>query len=370
VEQRIDRETPCLIETMLGAAVQAPSGDNTQPWRFVLDREQEQITFYLDETRDPSPMNAGQRMARIALGAAIENVLRTAKKNSRDAELELRTPPALAIIRLQSAMERTCAAEETIGSRVTNRRLYDGRPLASEIQERLRHDTPVLEGVRTHWITPRERIHELAHLIGRADALMLGDLSIRRAFLNNIRFDLPAAAAVPEGLSLASLELSAADRLALRMMPRVPDWLLKCCGVKQVFAGKACKLVESASGLCLIVAPDAAESTDLLVGRAMQRAWLALTAEGLAAQPMMSLLVLENLCDNGSSSQIAAIGQDTLHRLREDLRTSVPEIGDGRPAFLLRFGFASLPSGRTGRLSVSVVTTERSPSCNAKIKNS
>ena len=50
------------IETLLAAAVHAPSGDNTQPWRFELDAGQGRIVLHLDPTRDPSPMNAGQRL--------------------------------------------------------------------------------------------------------------------------------------------------------------------------------------------------------------------------------------------------------------------------------------------------------------------
>ena len=82
-------------------------------------------------------------------------------------------------------------------------------------------------------------------------------------------------------------------------MKRMPDGLLKLGGLAGVFAAKARQLVRSASGLCLVVAPDGAEATDLLAGRALQRAWLALAAEGLATQPMMSLLVLENVADRG-----------------------------------------------------------------------
>jgi nitroreductase len=56
------------LDTLLARAVRAPSGTNTQPWRFVVDDEARTIALDLDPARDPSPMNAGQRMARIALG--------------------------------------------------------------------------------------------------------------------------------------------------------------------------------------------------------------------------------------------------------------------------------------------------------------
>ena len=103
------------------------------------------------------------------------------------------------------------------------------------------------------------------------------------------------------------------------------------------------------------MARDDGEATDLLVGRAMQRAWLALAAEGLAVQPMMSLLVLENVSEHGAPALVESLGRGKLAALRDGFRALVPEIAGWRPAFLMRFGFAPAPSGRTGRLPLQAV---------------
>lgn len=345
------------LEELVQVATLAPSGDNTQPWRFGLDVGHSRIEFHLDETRDPSPMNSGQRMARIAIGATLENVLVHCQKRGWRVEREYEKSGTLAVIHLHGAGEPAAGDEAMLASRVTNRRLFDGRSLDASILNHLESATPILDGVATHWITGKERLAALAKLIGNADALMFGNPSMRRAFLSKVRFDRPPGETVEEGLSLASLELSLADRTILRMLPMLPNWLLRVTGARRAFAAKARKLVESASGLCLIVAPDRSEDTDLTVGRAMQRAWLTLSAEGLGAQPMMSLLVLENVADNGSPDLIAAIGSERLSALQQELRAYVPEISAGRPAFLLRFGFAPPPTGRTGRRPMASVAT-------------
>ncbi|HMB08165.1 MAG TPA: hypothetical protein VKP69_31090 [Isosphaeraceae bacterium] len=350
----------CAFNSVLAAAIYAPSGDNTQPWRFVIDPSGERIALQVDETRDPSPMNAGQRMARIAVGAALENLFRAAGGHGWTAELEAASPPDLAMVRL-TRRGVGGGGVEAITARVTNRRLYDRRPVPTEALEQLRRETPTLDGVSTHWIIERDRLKSLADLIGCADALMFGEPSMRRAFLSKVRFDVPPTEEVSEGLSLGSLELSGIDRLALQFMSRIPDRVLKVAGAGRVFAAKARQLVESASGLCLVVAPDSAEGTDLRVGRAMQRAWLALTDGGFAAQPMMSLLVLENALEYGNPPLIASLGLDRVAALCQRFRGLMPELGDGRPAFLLRFGFAPAPRGRTGRLSPSAVTASASP---------
>lgn len=338
---------------LVSAATRAPSGDNLQPWRFDVDAAAGRIVLHLDPARDPSPMNAGQRMSRVALGAALENVMRTARHNGWDIALESLQPPTVVV---QAADVRAGAIDPLVVQRVTNRRPYDGRALPPELQARLREETPLLDGVRTLWLSGRERLPALAALLGRADATMFGKRSMRRAFLGNVRFDAPARAEVAEGLSLASLELGFSGRLALRILRRLPHWLVRCSGALRPLAAHSQKLVESASGLCVLTAPDGREATDVVVGRALQRAWLALTAAGLAAQPMMSLLVLANLLERGCPEHVAAIGRRQVENLLPDFHQLIPEIGNDRPAFLLRIGFAPSPSGRTGRLDWQAVT--------------
>jgi hypothetical protein len=189
-------------ETLIQATTLAPLGDNTRPWQFGVDGERGSSAFSVDETRDCSPMNAGQRMARIAIGSALENALPTARRNGWETTLELASPPTLAVLRLPGSAGSAGEIDDAIRARVTNRRVYEGRIVAPEQLERLRAETSVLEDVTTHWITSKVHSTTLAEWIGRADALMLGDPIMRRAFLDKLRFGQPASAAVKERLSL------------------------------------------------------------------------------------------------------------------------------------------------------------------------
>ncbi len=345
------------LTTLLTAAQRAPSGDNTQPWRFVVDEASNRVALVLDPARDPSPMNAGQRMARVALGAALENMLQTADRRGWNLCRETPDDPeALAQVRLHGVDPVAAEVAPAVAARVTNRRRYDSRDLAPQVLDRLRGATAEPSAIVTHWLADRGRLPELAALIGRADALMFGAADMRRAFLANVRFDRPRAEAVEVGLSLDALELSTSDRLALRCLRGMPPWMVHLSGALRQFAVHSQRLVASASGLCLVVAPDGEPSTDVEVGMALQRAWLALTAEGLAVQPMMSLPVLE-----GAVERDPRRASPKLEELRRRLRELLPELRTGRAAFLLRFGYAPPPSGRTGRLPLSAVTTRWSP---------
>ncbi len=344
------------LVSLVAAAVRAPSGDNTQPWRFRLDEAAGRVTFLLDETRDPSNWNAGQRMARIAVGAALENLVREAARRGGTVVEETPAPPALAALRV-SLRDGTAPDDPAIRVRVTNRRRYDGRPMPAAVLAELAAATPPVRGVTTHWITGGERLREMGVLLGRADAAMFAAPEMLAALLRNIRFDVPAFAEVDEGLSTGSLELTAAERVLFPLLPRLPHGLLRATGTFRRMGARTRSLVAGSSGLCLVVAPDGKPETDIVVGRAMQRAWLSLTERGLAVQPMMSLLGLEGVFEFGRD--VAGLPRSVYVALRDDLRAAVPEIAGRRPAFMMRFGYAPAPSARVGRLPVAaVVETE------------
>ncbi|MEO2033295.1 MAG: hypothetical protein ABGZ35_14545, partial [Planctomycetaceae bacterium] len=333
---RIDTPMQMLLE----AAVLAPSGDNTQPWRFDVDETDRQIVVNVDPVRDTSPMNAGQRMSRIAIGAAVENIVRTVAFNDLKVATEPSATSHSVSIRLHEVAKTPLRADEAVANRCTNRRACHGKTVSAETLQRLQQQSTDLSEVETHWITDAEHVRRMAAVVRQADAILFGTAELRHAFLENVRFDRPDDETVDEGLSLASLEIKGRDRAPFRLLPKLPNWLVRLMRVGSTIGRQNEQLILGGAGLCLGVAADDEPLTDIAVGRAMQRAWLALTEQNLAVQPMMSLLVLQNALTHGSDSVRSALGTDRVQNLLEQLSTVCPQIDDGRPAFLLRFGYA------------------------------
>ena len=159
-------ETPALaphIERILDAAHIAPSRDNLQPWRFVVDGETG--SFLVDHDRDRSPANAGGRMARIAVGAAIECALAFAPREwgwSRERSTP-RGEGALATFTF-SAPKRNPEPDKALIRRATNRHLYDARALDDATFAWLREATPPVDRSRTLWFG-RERAKLLGPIV-------------------------------------------------------------------------------------------------------------------------------------------------------------------------------------------------------------
>jgi nitroreductase len=348
------------VEELTRAAGWAPSGDNTQPWRFDTVAGRRTIEVVLDPARDASPMNAGQQMALIACGAAVENVCWLARARGLQADVETlppgrpAAPTCVARVVLGERRQPDCAAPSALAitERVTNRRRYDGRPLDPGVRSRLERATVDVPGMAVHWVTDRALIGKLADRIALGDAVMFGEPGMRHAFLGNVRFDLPVNAEADEGLPIGSLEVSAADRLSLRAMRFLPDWLFALSGGARILGARTRKLVESSSGICLVAPASESDEAPLHLGRAAQHVWLTLTELGLAVQPMMSLPGLRFARTHGTPEQVRSLERLGVAAALRDFEQLLESAGLSRaPGFVLRFGYAPPPTCRAVRLT-------------------
>lgn len=326
------------FHTLLSAAILAPSGDNTQPWKFEIDEGASSITVLVDETRDTSPMNAGQRMARIACGAAIENILRTAQFNDWHTSVEWHgSPVKLATITVAGDFSKAGQVEQVVKDRHTNRHRYDGKVVPEETLTRLRSQLVEIPGTALTLVVSRDEIAQWAAAIGQADAAMFGQPEFLRAFLDNVRFDLPPNTVCDEGLALGTLGLSAIDQALLPAIRHTPAWLIRSRLFRRPFSAKARRLALSSSGLAIIDANHQSPTGDVAVGRMMERVWLALTELGLSTQPMMSIPVLNHA------------GQFEELRSHAPLLSRTSWFESDLPSTVLRFGHTAGAPIRTGR---------------------
>jgi hypothetical protein len=333
------------FHTLLSAAILAPSGDNTQPWKFAIDEAACSISVYVDETRDTSPMNAGQRMARIACGAAIENILRTAQFNDWQTSVEWHgSPVKLATIAVTGDYSKAGQIEQVVKDRHTNRHRYDGRDVSEETLNRLRNQVDEVPGTALTLVVSRDEIAQWADAIGHADAAMFGQPEFLRAFLENVRFDLPANTECDEGLALGTLGLSTIDQALLPVIRHTPAWLIRSRLFRRPFSDKARRLALSSSGLAIVDANRQSPAGDVAVGRMMERVWLALSGLGLSAQPMMSISVLNH------AGQFKEVGSNSEILLRTGWFQS------DLPSAVLRFGHTVSAAIRTGRRSSLLAT--------------
>ena len=338
------------IEHVLDAARIAPSHDNMQPWRFVA--EGDTVSFLVDHERDRSPANAAGRMAGIAIGASLECALLRAGRNGCTVRFLPPRPNALVTISI-SAPKRLVEADKALVRRSTNRRLYDGRPLDDATFAWVQQATPPLDATRTLWFG-RERVRALGPVIEEGETVFFADARAREAALRAVRFDVRDNEEVNRGLSIGCLELSASERMALDALRRTPQDRIIATGSTAKLGAHARRLVESASGVCVIVTRGSEPAADVAVGRCMQRAWLALTRRGLVAQPMGAIPALEAMLELDERAGVKSDQHDRATAVVAACRGAFPSLDKGtRVAVILRVGNAPPPTALVRRLPLA-----------------
>ena len=123
------------LEQILEAGNNAPSGENCQPWHFVVRGLA--IEVHLLPERDQSAYSWGQRAAYLANGAAIENMVIAASAEQYHTNVTYFPDPTdkwhVATITL--VKDQFCAPDALAaytGTRISNRKTYKKESLSSE----------------------------------------------------------------------------------------------------------------------------------------------------------------------------------------------------------------------------------------------
>lgn len=351
--------SPAEIRYLVAHAILAPSGGNIQPWCFEYRKGM--LTCRIDTERTSSFhfLDYQQRASVLAIGAAVENMVLAAGAIGLDCQIEsfpVSDDPQL-VCRLRfTRRPRPWPAStqfKQIPRRVTNRRLGPRRPLGSEASELL--EIALAGNGRLILITDASALEELGQLIGTTDRLQFLSKKMHRALLSELRWSPEATARTRTGIDIATLELSAADAAAMRVVALWPAMaFLKRVGGGRALERGAHKSIAAASAVGLLTMPCAGMPAFFEGGRIMERLWLAATARGLALQPYTALVYLLDRYTDGAEGYT----EDERRELAQLHRryTKIIDIPEGHVGLLLfRLAYADPPTARSLRLPVESV---------------
>ncbi|MRW94515.1 molybdopterin biosynthesis protein MoeY [Duganella sp. FT80W] len=291
LESRLDT----TLEQILELARWAPSGDNTQPWRFeILDARR--LVVHGHDTRDHCVYDLDGHPSQMSIGALLETMAIAASGFG----LEMRsmrhddTPdnrPTLSIELLEAPGLEADPLTDYILPRSVQRRALSRRPLTPA--EKAALSTALPAGYRIHWLEGSQR-----------------SAAARLMFRNaKLRLTMPEAHRVHKAVIEWNTQFSqdrmpdqalGADPLTTKLMRWVMHdwrrvqffntWLAGTLAPRlqmDLIPGLAC------AAHFLLVAERRPQHIDdyIAAGRAMQRFWLSATAQGLQLQPEMTPLI-------------------------------------------------------------------------------
>ena len=341
-----------VIEQILDAARWAPSGDNTQPWRFeVLGPRQ--LVVHGHDTREHCVYDLAGEASQLSLGALLESIDIAASMHGLSADVTRRQDAAPARPTFDISLRERPGAPDPLAayirSRTVQRRALSTRPLTHT--DKLALEAAAGPGYRVLWFE------------GSAQRWQVARLMFRNAHL---RLTMPEAYEVHR---------SVIEWGARHSVDRVPDQALGADAVSLIMmrtAMKSWSRVQFANRFLagtwiprlqmdllpalacaahfVIVAKCAPEGTDDFVaaGRAVQRAWLTATALGLWQQPEMTPLIFARYARQGTRFTRIAKLQARASGLETRLRSLLGSDAESA-VWMGRIGAGSAPTARSVR---------------------
>jgi hypothetical protein len=300
-------------DELIRAAVQAPSGHNSQPWKFCIDSSS--IEVVPDFSKALPVVDANHRELYISLGCAVENLCLAAKeKGYQPTPSIVQKDDTTYSIRVELAKDQVYhdPLYQAMDTRQTNRSEYNSRMIEPDTISMIR-EVACQEGTQ-FYMYPREddRYKRLSEYIYRGNAIQMQDKAFKQELLSWIRFNKKHIQKTNDGLTHEAIGT-----------PAIPIFLGKMI-VSMFLKPKAQnktdqKKLESSSHLVLFTTQNNTPPEWINLGRTLERFLLKTTSLGIANAYM------NPPCE--------------VNTLAEELRESFTENRE-YPALLLRIGYA------------------------------
>lgn len=342
------------VEKILDLARWAPSGDNTQPWRFQITGTHHVVVHGFD-TRDHCVYDLDGHPSQMSLGALLENIRIAASAQGLRAECTRRpdgpeTTPVFDITLLPDTLQGADPLCAHITTRSVQRRPMDTRRLT--------------EGEKTALEAAVGADHRVVWLEGLGPKLQAARLMFANA---KLRLTMPEAYPVHRDVIQWNARFSeeripdqalGADPFTARLMQWVMGSWQRVEFFNRFLAGTWAPRIQmdfvpslACAAHCVITAQSPARSIDdyLSAGRAMQRFWLTATQLGLQLQPEMTPLIFARYARNGvlfsASENLLLCGQV----LEQKLRNLLGEETSHAAVFMARIGAGPAATARSTR---------------------
>ena len=281
-----------VVQYLVKTGIQAPSGDNAQPWKFAYDTDY--INLFLDREKDTSFFNVNQIASLISCGAVLENIRIAATAFGIETDIKI-TPPdgitdQVADIRFHCSETPDSWPDplhEYIWERHTNRKMYKRTAVPASVINEMQSSIEDFPGARLHVVTDRDQMKKVARLIYRIDRIRTEFRPLHEHLMSMIRFTPEEALEKRDGLPLKNLEAGFAGEMFLKLTRPWPVMnAANKLGLGRMVAFHSYQGIMNSSGVALLTM-DGMEDLDFIKGgQALERLWLTLTSKGFAMQPM------------------------------------------------------------------------------------
>lgn len=344
-----------VVEQILDLARWAPSGDNTQPWRFEIVDEKHVVVHGFD-TRDHCVYDLDGHPSQIALGALLETISIAASTHGLRAAFRRRPDAPEAKPTFDANFEPDPSVQPDslipyIPYRSVQRRPMSSRPLT--LREKQALEASVGDDYRILWLEGFAKRLQAARLMfdnAKLRLTMPEAYRVHRDIIEwNARFSEDRVPDQALGLDPMTVRLM---RWVMGSWKRVEFFNTFLAGTwapriqMDFIPGIAC------AAHFVILGRREAETIDdyVAAGRAVQRFWLTATKLGMQLQPEMTPLIFSRYARRHTVFSQKEGMLERAERLSRQLGGLLPDEPVTQAVFMGRIGSGRAPTARSLRL--------------------
>jgi hypothetical protein len=345
------------IVDILEIAVYAPSGENSQPWRFEISKDI--LYIYNLPKRDNPVYNYRQRGSYIAHGALIQNIKIISPSFGLIPEVVLfpdhENKDLIAQVSFHETVSVKSEWEVVIKQRSTNRKKYKNEKLDIAILEKLEKSIEEVGLCKAFFIEDVESIKKIASCISVPDRIMLEYKPLHDTIFDNIRWTDIENEQKKTGLFVKTMQLAPPEKMVFSMLRH---WSVarfaQFVGLPKFIAQENAKKYATSSVYAVCVVGDIDEEF-IHAGMAMQKIWLTAITCGLVAHPLAALPYLYENMNNGGMGDLSNKHVELLsHAYRELVHVCKIENSE-KIAMILRIGKGDPVGATSPKLKPDVI---------------
>jgi len=305
-----DRET---LEYIVGQAHKAPSGGNSQPWKWLVDgktlllfHDRELSDSYLDYRYDASQLSFGASVENLKL-AAVEKGWFVDYHRYPSTESEL-----VAHFTFNRSGQMTSTDQKlasAINERTTNRKILMSEEIEDSFYHGLNDVVDSIDGSKLHIYRDYDHKVAVGEMMGSMDRVRVLLKETHADMIKEIRWNKEEAESSKDGIDVATLEMPESVMAGLIMAkdPRVIDLLTKW-DKGHALEGLMQYYTMFSDSIGMITQKDQGDGTYFEGGRAVERVWLKANAEGVAFQPIAACIFLFNRFEEEGEEPFGVFG--------------------------------------------------------------
>src|SRR3989338_153490 len=346
-----------LIKDILEMAVYAPSGENSQPWRFEV---KENIIYqYNIPDRDNYIYNYRQRGSYFAHGAVLQNIILLSETSGYEASIDLFPSSSdtnlVAKISLKESEKKVSHLCDFIKKRATNRKKYKDITITIAQKEELKNIANEFEGISLLFVESKENKEKLSKVFSNNDRIMLENKILHDLIFDNICWTETQEKENKTGLYVKTMELETPQLAIFKLLKtwRIAQ-LFKILGMTKFIAKENAKIYATGTFYLSILVDDK-DSNYVKAGMLVQKLWLTITKWGLSAHPLAALPYLHDRVKNNDlksfSFEHINLINDSYHILE-----NIYKISDNKNvAMTLRVGDGGEPTALSSRMKPEII---------------